>query len=135
MSERVLRPATYGIITRDDSILLCRLSQETMFPGYWTLPGGGLEFGEHPEEALKREIYEETGLTATHWDFLQIQSEVEDYRGRTFHVLRFFYRVNDFSGNLRIEVGGSTDLCEWVQCADLEAFPTVPIVRYALSLT
>lgn len=33
--------------------------------GYWELPGGGLDFPETPEEGLRREIYEEMGLTVT----------------------------------------------------------------------
>ena len=33
--------------------------------GWWELPGGGLEYGESPQECLKREIHEEMGLTVT----------------------------------------------------------------------
>ncbi|MFB7465815.1 NUDIX domain-containing protein [Streptomyces sp. NPDC056224] len=33
-------------------------------PEYWTLPGGGLEAGERPEEAVRREVAEEVGLRA-----------------------------------------------------------------------
>ncbi len=33
--------------------------------GWWDLPGGGLDYGESPEECLKREIAEEMGLTVT----------------------------------------------------------------------
>ncbi|MDO8429273.1 MAG: NUDIX hydrolase [Candidatus Daviesbacteria bacterium] len=34
--------------------------------GYWEVPGGGLDWGESPEECLKREIQEEMGLTVTY---------------------------------------------------------------------
>ena len=34
-----------------------------MNPGHWTLPGGGIDFGEDPEDAVVREFIEETGLT------------------------------------------------------------------------
>jgi len=44
-------------------LLLCRLSERVgMNPGCWTLPGGGLDFGEDPEDAVIREFKEETGL-------------------------------------------------------------------------
>ena len=52
------RVAAYVLLTDQDRILLCRLSRPTKD---WTLPGGGLNFGERPEDAAVRESLEETG--------------------------------------------------------------------------
>src|SRR5882724_4472138 len=51
------------------SVLLCKMPPDRgVFPGQWGLPGGGVEPGERIDEALKREVFEELGvslLTAT----------------------------------------------------------------------
>ena len=63
MRPRRSRVSAYGLILDGDRILLCRLSKELpRWEGSWTLPGGGLEFGESPEAAMIREVEEETGL-------------------------------------------------------------------------
>jgi molecular chaperone GrpE (heat shock protein) len=52
-----------GVVLRDDGkILLLKRSKKSLNPGKWDLPGGHLEKGETLEEAIKREIQEETGL-------------------------------------------------------------------------
>jgi len=51
----------YGIIRRHNAILLIRKARGP-YTGRFDLPGGRIEFGEAPEEALTREIAEETGL-------------------------------------------------------------------------
>ena len=57
------RIAVRGLIIHDGKILLMERSKEARGEfGYWELPGGGLEFGEAPEEALKREIDEEVQM-------------------------------------------------------------------------
>src|SRR5688500_6850486 len=43
-------------------LLLARVAPGYRAEGTWTLPGGGLDFGEHPAEAVVRELAEETGL-------------------------------------------------------------------------
>ena len=52
----VTRISAYGLLRDADRILLCRLSQGVAGAGMWTLPGGGIEFGEHPEAAMIREV-------------------------------------------------------------------------------
>jgi len=62
MPER-LRVSAYGLIVQENRMLLCRISpQVPAAAGMWTLPGGGIDFGEHPQDAVVREVREETGL-------------------------------------------------------------------------
>ena len=59
------RVAAYAVILRDGDILLSRLAASVTPDELWTLPGGGLDHGEDPRDAVVREIHEETGLEAT----------------------------------------------------------------------
>ena len=52
-----------GVMIKDGRILLCHRSADRQwYPGVWDLPGGHVEFGETPTEALKRELVEELGV-------------------------------------------------------------------------
>ena len=66
-SEKDLPPwtrvAAYAVCVDDSRrILLARVAPGYMAEGMWTLPGGGLQFGEEPAHAVIRELAEETGL-------------------------------------------------------------------------
>ncbi|MEO3816873.1 NUDIX domain-containing protein [Plantactinospora sp. B24E8] len=61
--DRRRRIGAYGLCRDGERVLLARGSGACPFPGYWQLPGGGVEHGEHPTAALLREFREETGLT------------------------------------------------------------------------
>ncbi len=51
------------MIVRGGDILLARIAPSISENEQWTLPGGGIDFGEHPDAAVVREVHEETGLS------------------------------------------------------------------------
>ena len=106
------RIASYALILNANEVLLCRLSKQLpKWEGYWTLPGGGIEFGESPEEAMIREVEEETGLLVSPKSIAKIDTILD--RTEKFHGIRIIYEVEIMGGSLRSELSGTTDLCEW----------------------
>ena len=104
-------------------LLLCRLSDQTDYPGMWTLPGGGIDFGEHPEDAARREVFEETGYDARISELVAVDSRRrvltdDDGREVDFHSVRIVYRGEIVAGELTHETNGSTDMAQW--CARSE---------------
>jgi 8-oxo-dGTP diphosphatase len=66
------RVAIYALVRRHDQVLLTRISSLGAHPGSWTLPGGGLDHGEPPREALVREVREECGVDCEVGDLLEV---------------------------------------------------------------
>jgi ADP-ribose pyrophosphatase YjhB (NUDIX family)/transcriptional regulator with XRE-family HTH domain len=135
-SGQVLRVAVYGVV--EDSagrVLLARLSDQTAEPGWWTLPGGGLDHGEHPEAAVVREVAEETGLAVRVESLLGVDSQhVIGASGADLHSIRIVYRAyaEDERSPLVHEVGGSTDEARWVPPDEIEKLALVDLVRFGL---
>ncbi|MFC6356305.1 NUDIX hydrolase [Luethyella okanaganae] len=133
-----IRVAAYGVIIREGQILLSHWNENGR--NGWTLPGGGIEDGEHPAETAVREIFEETGYLASIDRLLGIDSHVVTARRRLagdtrpLHALRVVYRASVVSGELTHEVGGSSDEARWVDLADVAELKTVDLVRVGLAL-
>jgi 8-oxo-dGTP diphosphatase len=80
-----------AIIERDGRILLIKRKNKP-FKGSWALPGGFVEYSEKVEDALSREILEETGLKVETMKFHNVYSEPgRDPRG---HVISLCYVVS-----------------------------------------
>ena len=82
--SRVIRPlfqvfAAAVILDKEKNILLVKSTYNRFHP--WGLPGGSLEYGEHPEDAVIREVHEETGLTICIEKLLLIKSWTPDRVG------------------------------------------------------
>lgn len=133
---KIRRVGAYGV-SRDPSgwILLARNSDASEFPGLWTLPGGGVEQGEHPDDAVIREFGEETGLEVGITGLRDVTADVEVLpNGNLEHTDRIIYDVMPVGGSLRAEVDGTTDLVEWVAPDALEALPLMPFTARVLGL-
>jgi 8-oxo-dGTP diphosphatase len=135
--QRIRRVGAYGL-THDDGgrVLLARGSERSDSPGVWSLPGGGVEQGEHPDLAVIREFAEETGLRVEVAGLRQVTADIfrlplADAR---LHTDRLIYDVVVRGGTLRAEQDGTTDLVAWADPAELAGLPLLGFTARALGL-
>src|SRR6266536_4046521 len=102
----------YGICRDDDGRVLLVAESD----GWWWLPGGGVEHGEHPFDALRREVREETGLDVCVERLRDAVTDVVAGAGVEVHTDRLLFDVSVRGGVLRPEAGEPP--C-WVAPADL----------------
>lgn len=106
-------------------MLLVKRGKEP-FKGYWAFPGGGQALGERLEETARRELAEETALTARHLEFLGFADRIahgEDGIITHHHVLARFL-CTAFDGEPR--AGGDAHELRWVSLAEAATLDTVP---------
>ncbi|WP_448808011.1 NUDIX hydrolase [Agromyces bauzanensis] len=132
-----IRIAAYGVIIRNGEILLSHWNEHGR--SGWTLPGGGVDGAEHPVEAAKREIREETGYEASIDRLLGIDTMVvpasKRHTGRVpLYAMRIVYRASVVGGELRNEVGGSSDEAGWFPLAEVPNLKRVSLLDIALRL-
>lgn len=114
-SDRI-RVAAYALCRDDDRVLLCHIAPSVGAGDLWTLPGGGLEFGEPPATAVLRELEEETGYTGEVERLLDVSDRLfsDEPLADRLHAIRIVYGVRITGGSLRDEPDGSTDTCRWL---------------------
>lgn len=138
------RIAAYALLTRDGEVLLTQMSGRTRIEGRWTLPGGGIDHGEDPRDALRREVFEETGLHvdpgsvldvhASHFVGARADGVVEDYHG--IHLI-FRAEIEPSSRGVEphvTEQDGSTAAVAWVPVERAVRLDLLSAARHALTL-
>lgn len=98
--RQVTRMGVYGVILKQNHILLIE-KKAGCYQGLLDLPGGGIEFGESPQEALKRELQEEVAIDATSIQLINSLSHLRDVLNVedpfTFHHLGQIYHITSYS--------------------------------------
>jgi ADP-ribose pyrophosphatase YjhB (NUDIX family) len=135
-----MRVAAYCVIVDDEHRLLLTRWIEGRVPA-WSLPGGGLEPGEDPADAARREVREESGYEVRLDGLLGVDSRVIPARKRLapdatgpMHALRIVYRATITGGTLTHEVDGSSDMAEWIPLAKVRGIERVSLVDAALGM-
>jgi ADP-ribose pyrophosphatase YjhB (NUDIX family) len=120
-------------------LLLARYVSPTGAERHWTLPGGKIEHGEDPYDAVAREVAEETGYEVEVETLLGVGSRVHHVDwgiagGAELHTMAVYYRMRMTGGELRDEIDGSTDRAAWVPIADVRRLERCVIIDIALKL-
>lgn len=126
MQKRIHVVAAVIYDQTQNKIFLAKRPNDKHQGGKWEFPGGKVEAGESAEQALKRELFEETGIQAKHYGpLIQIRHDYPDK-----HILLDVWEVHQFSGNAHGKEGQCT---EWVTRSTIDdySFPAAntPILK------
>lgn len=132
--DRVSRFGAYGVIMQEGKLLL--ISQTAgVYKGLLHLPGGGIEFGESPEEALRRELKEEAALQAGKLELLSVAAStcecVKEGRDILFHHVGIIYSVDCFEVFAGVV---PEELSDWYDLQELRPEQLSPFAREAFPL-
>jgi 8-oxo-dGTP diphosphatase len=116
-----------AFIVRQDEILICQRTRHQSKPLKWEFPGGKIETGEQPRDALRRELEEELGIEAEIGD--EVERITHTYEDGGAVELRF-YVVRKFSGEIENRIFRDV---QWVPLPRLLEFDFLeadaPLVR------
>lgn len=134
---------SYAVVVRDESLLLTRISPRGFPAGWWGLPGGGVDQGESPADAMVRELHEETGLAPVNWRLVDVHDVHTVAPGRgdhweDYHGVHLLYSVTVEPGVVPhvVETDGTTDVARWVRLDELaHGGPgrLLPVVEHVLA--
>jgi 8-oxo-dGTP diphosphatase len=117
-AERKAVDVAVGVLMQGDQFLLTSRPEGKVYAGYWEFPGGKLEAGESVEQALRRELQEELGITigaAPTW-----KTQMVDYPHALVRL--HFCKVIHWVGELQMREGQSH---AW-QTLPVEVVPVLP---------
>jgi 8-oxo-dGTP diphosphatase len=129
------RLAAYALVVDSAGrVLLARHPDERRHIGRWLLPGGGVEHGEHPEQAVIREVCEETGLAVQVGALRDVISDITTVgrRRRNLHSVRLIYRATLAPDEPAAPVRQLCADARWCTPQDCQTLPLAPFVARML---
>ncbi|MGH9502950.1 MAG: (deoxy)nucleoside triphosphate pyrophosphohydrolase [Terriglobales bacterium] len=111
-----IKQVVAALIFKDDLLLVCQRTRHQTMPLKWEFPGGKIEEGEQPREALRRELNEELGIEANIGD--EVARIRHEYKSGSAVELRF-YAVRQYKGEIENRI--FKDM-RWAARGDLPSF-------------
>jgi len=109
-----------GVVVHDDKVLLIRRGKEPL-RGRWVVPGGTVELGETLEEALVREMKEETDLVVTPLELLIVFDRIQREAGAvSYHYVIVDYLCRYEGGDAR--AGSDAEALAWAGRDELKHY-------------
>jgi len=134
LARQVQRVSACGLARDGDAMLLVQIGRSAYGEaGKWMLPGGGIEHGEEPRDAVVRAFAEQLGLTVRVDGLLDVGSDYRNLAGGIdFHGIFIVYVVTITAGTPRVEADGAVLAPTWVKQAELDSLPVLDPIRAVL---
>lgn len=89
-----MRPVALGLIVHNDRLLCQECHDSAKDEHYFKPPGGGIQFREHSEEAMRRELWEELSVERCELKLLTVVENIFEYDGEGQHEIVFVYQID-----------------------------------------
>lgn len=136
--NKKIRVGSYGLIIKDNKIALIKKARGG-YKGLLAIPGGGIEHGERPEDALIRELKEEAGVDVLNYELLGVKTNRlvwhDDMFNEDLHQIGILYKVELKNYVLRESGDGlDSDGCSFYEIDKLSKNEITPFTYEGLKL-
>jgi len=118
---KIILVSAVALIDPDGRVLLAQRPEGKSMAGLWEFPGGKVEAGETPKDALVRELHEELGIET--WSSCLAPLTFASHTYDDFHLLMPLFACRKWDG---IVQGKEGQKLAWVQAKDLNNYPMPP---------
>lgn len=128
---KIVLVAAVALIDPDGRVLLAQRPEGKSLAGLWEFPGGKVESGEAPEEALIRELNEELGIDT--WSSCLAPLTFASHRYEDFHLLMPLFACRKWAGTVTAQEGQALKWAHKNQLRDFSMppadIPLIPVLQ------
>ncbi len=122
-----------GFLHENGKVLIARRSMDEQFlPGFYELPGGKIDFGEEPTQALKREFMEEVKLKIEVLQPLQTFAYVSEDGNR--HTVEIVFMAKLAEQKQQVTLGKDHNDFKWIGKEEIEKFKITNEIKNVIGL-
>ena len=140
-SSTRIRPLVVAVIRRKNNVLAVKGYDKSKNQCFYRLLGGGIEFGETAEDALRREFREELGVEITNLRRLEVVENIFIYENQAGHEIVFVYEAEFADKNLYeqeklffCEEERAVPYAEWINTQEKNIYPQIDFFNMGIYL-